>query len=182
MRGLSSASAAIHQRLSSPLTEWRFSLRFPRAQHGACRAQEFFFSALRWPPRGGSAAVRKPGQVPLMRQTGRCGMRAICATGGWGRSARIPARSSPERTRQFAHERGGMDASLGTDCRGVYWEGVGCAKLADDERPSPRDVMASAGTPCAAIRSPPLRRRPATDHLRRTPAAGTNAASGFGVR
>jgi len=47
---------------------------------------------------------RKPGQVHLMRQTGRCGMRAICAT-GWGRSAATTARSSHKRRRQIACER-----------------------------------------------------------------------------
>jgi len=141
----------------------RLNDRWRRARHGRFKQTAIIMSHSRCYGRRVTRRCRKPGQVHLMRQTGRCGMRAIRATGGWGRSGAIPARSSPERTRQFAHERVGIDASLGTDCRGVYLEGVGCAKLADDERPSPRDVMASAGTPCAAIRSPPLRRRRAID-------------------
>jgi len=53
---------------------------------------------------------------------GGVGCERSARTGGWGRSAAIPARSSQELLRQIACERGVEDASLGADCCGVYWE------------------------------------------------------------
>jgi len=73
-------------------------------------------------------------------------------TGGWGRSAANPARGFQECLRQIARERGGEDASLGADCRGVYWKVAESSPAVPTQSTRPLAGVSSSRT----FRNPPL--------------------------